>query len=167
MILTWRPVEHGNPQGFVVEIDDGNGGRFTKVYSGNKSRCTVGGLQFDSTYRARVRAYSSAGESLSSDVVYLGTPAGKTRWVSSTYMSHVPTMYSIHGVSSESSIVCIQYFTRCHLSPLLSVFTLFHRSPGGALVSRSRDHGFNFQPESQNVYKSKYKKVGVLPIWIV
>ena len=79
MILTWRPVEHGNPQGFVVEIDDGNGGRFTKVYSGNKSRCTVGRLQFDSTYRARVRAYSSAGESLSSDVVYLGTPAGKTR----------------------------------------------------------------------------------------
>ena len=79
MILTWRPVEHGNPQGFVVEIDDGNGGRFTEVYSGNKSRCTVGGLQFDSTYRARVRAYSSAGESLSSDVVYLGTPAGKTR----------------------------------------------------------------------------------------
>ena len=78
MILAWRPVKHGNPQGFVVEIDNGSGGNFTEVYSGNKTRCTVSGLQFDSTYRARVRAYSSAGESQTSDVVYLGTPDGKT-----------------------------------------------------------------------------------------
>ena len=76
MILTWRPVQHGNPQSFVVEIDDGCGGNFTEVYSGNETRCTVSGLQFDSTYRARVRAHSSAGESQSSDVVYLGTADG-------------------------------------------------------------------------------------------
>lgn len=77
MVLTWRPLKHGNPQGFVVEIDDGNRGNFVEVYSGHKTRCTVSGLQFGSTYRARVKAYSNAGESQSSDVVYLGTPDGK------------------------------------------------------------------------------------------
>ena len=77
MVLTWRPVQHGNPQSFVVEIDDGCGGNFTEVYRGNETQCTVSGLQFDSTYRARVRAHSSAGESQSSDVVYLGTADGK------------------------------------------------------------------------------------------
>lgn len=77
MTLTWRPIKHGNPQGFVVEIDDGCGGQFTEVYSGNKTRCTVSGLQFDSTYKARVRAYSSTGQSQSSDVVYIGTPDDK------------------------------------------------------------------------------------------
>jgi tripartite motif-containing protein 9/67 len=104
MILAWRPVKHGNPQGFVVEIDDGCGGDFTEVYSGKKTSCTVSGLQFDSTYRARIRAYSSAGESQSSDVVYLGTPDGKNLPGRGEGVEHPVTCVCDFSIKSISSI---------------------------------------------------------------
>lgn len=64
------------PDGYLIEIDDGMGGAFEVVYETEKSFCSLGGLQFHSTYRARVRAYNKAGEGVPSDVVYLTTPEG-------------------------------------------------------------------------------------------
>lgn len=61
----------------MVELDDGSGGNFIEVYRGNSLECTVQGLQFDSTYRARVKGVNTAGEGAPSDEVYLTTSDSK------------------------------------------------------------------------------------------
>ena len=69
-------IDKSCPDGYLVEIDDGIGGAFQVVYETEKSFCSLGGLQFHSTYRARVRAYNRVGEGVPSEVVYLTTPEG-------------------------------------------------------------------------------------------
>ena len=62
---------------YVIEVDDGMNGEFQEVHRTSQPHCTLGGLQFDSTYRARVCATNKAGDSGPSDVIYLNTPKGK------------------------------------------------------------------------------------------
>ena len=64
-------------EGYIVELDDGGGGKFVEVYSGKSHDCNVAGLQFDSTYRARVRSYNKAGQGAASDEIYLTTSERK------------------------------------------------------------------------------------------
>ena len=61
---------------FAVEVDDGMGGKYQDVHHTEEMTCTLGGLQFCSTYRARIRAINSSGTSEPSEVIYLTTPAG-------------------------------------------------------------------------------------------
>ena len=62
----------------MVEVDDGaSSGNYLEVYRGNCLECTVSGLQFNSTYRARVKGFNKAGEGAPSDEVYLTTSDGK------------------------------------------------------------------------------------------
>ena len=75
--LSWKPNQHSCVDGFVVEVDDGRGGPFMGVYRGNSLECTVTGLQFDSTYRARVRGYNKSGQGPPSNEIYLTTSDGK------------------------------------------------------------------------------------------
>ncbi|TSL47529.1 E3 ubiquitin-protein ligase TRIM9 [Bagarius yarrelli] len=73
--LAWRlnmpqslPVE-----GYILELDDGNGGQYREVYVGKETVCTVDGLHFNSSYNARVKAYNSLGVGAYSKTVILKT----------------------------------------------------------------------------------------------
>ncbi len=77
IVLSWKMSDKSVPDGYTIEIDDGLGGPFDVVHETDKLFCSLGGLQFHSTYRARVKAFNRAGEGLPSEVVYLTTPDGK------------------------------------------------------------------------------------------
>ena len=88
--LSWRPrIKQSCVDGYVVEIDDGTSSgkedNFQEVYRGSCLECTVSGLQFNSTYRARVKGFNKAGEGAPSDEVYLTTSDGKKKIEIVTY----------------------------------------------------------------------------------
>ena len=93
-------VDKSCPDGYLVEIDDGVGGAFEVVYETDKSFCSLGGLQFHSTYRARVRAFNRVGEGTPSEVVYLTTPEGMLMMILHKSFIVLVTFYHTHVYSS-------------------------------------------------------------------
>ncbi|XP_035473678.2 E3 ubiquitin-protein ligase TRIM9 isoform X1 [Scophthalmus maximus] len=73
--LAWRvAAPAGSPiEGYILELDDGNGGQYREVYVGKETVCTVDGLHFNSSYNARVKAYSAIGVGPYSKTVVLKT----------------------------------------------------------------------------------------------
>ncbi|MED6234552.1 E3 ubiquitin-protein ligase trim9 [Ataeniobius toweri] len=61
--LSWKqpPLSTIIVEGYILELDDGNGGPFREVYVGTETICTVDGLHFNSTYKSRVKAFNSSG----------------------------------------------------------------------------------------------------------
>ncbi|XP_052468631.1 E3 ubiquitin-protein ligase TRIM9 isoform X3 [Carassius gibelio] len=61
--LSWKqpPLSNIAVDGYILELDDGNGGQFREVYVGTEMICTVDGLHFNSAYKSRVKAYNSSG----------------------------------------------------------------------------------------------------------
>ncbi|XP_054893972.1 E3 ubiquitin-protein ligase TRIM9 isoform X3 [Poeciliopsis prolifica] len=61
--LSWKqpPLSTIAVEGYILELDDGNGGPFREVYVGTETICTVDGLHFNSTYKSRVKAFNSSG----------------------------------------------------------------------------------------------------------
>ncbi|CAG13222.1 unnamed protein product, partial [Tetraodon nigroviridis] len=61
--LSWKqpPLSTIAVEGYILELDDGNGGPFREVYVGTETICTVDGLHFHSTYKSRVKAFNGSG----------------------------------------------------------------------------------------------------------
>nr|KAF6267774.1 tripartite motif containing 67 [Pipistrellus kuhlii] len=73
--LAWRlpPFTHSPVDGYILELDDGDGGQFREVYVGKETLCTIDGLHFNSTYNARVKAFNASGVGPYSKTVVLET----------------------------------------------------------------------------------------------
>ncbi|KAL7388708.1 hypothetical protein ABVT39_019283 [Epinephelus coioides] len=73
--LAWRvTAPPASPiEGYILELDDGNGGQYREVYVGKETVCTVDGLHFNSSYNARVKAYNAIGVGPYSKTVVLKT----------------------------------------------------------------------------------------------
>ncbi|XP_077180211.1 E3 ubiquitin-protein ligase TRIM9 isoform X5 [Paroedura picta] len=73
--LSWKqpPLSTVQVDGYILELDDGNGGQFREVYVGKETMCTVDGLHFNSTYSARVKAFNKTGVSPYSKTLVLQT----------------------------------------------------------------------------------------------
>ncbi|XP_069806975.1 E3 ubiquitin-protein ligase TRIM9 isoform X3 [Dendropsophus ebraccatus] len=76
--LSWKqpPLSVVQAEGYILELDDGNGGQFREVFVGKETMCTVDGLHFNSTYNARVKAFNKAGVSMYSKTLILQTSEG-------------------------------------------------------------------------------------------
>ena len=53
-------------------------GIFQEVYSGLETTCSVDGLHFGASYKARVKAFNSVGDVSYSDVVSFTIPKGSS-----------------------------------------------------------------------------------------
>ncbi|XP_056261081.1 E3 ubiquitin-protein ligase TRIM9 isoform X1 [Seriola aureovittata] len=73
--LAWRVTASpgSSIEGYILELDDGNGGQYREVYVGKETVCTVDGLHFNSAYNARVKAYNAIGVGPYSKTVVLKT----------------------------------------------------------------------------------------------
>ncbi|KAF6133470.1 tripartite motif containing 9 [Phyllostomus discolor] len=76
--LSWKqpPLSTVPAEGYILELDDGNGGQFREVYVGKETMCTVDGLHFNSTYNARIKAFNKTGVSQYSKTLVLQTSEG-------------------------------------------------------------------------------------------
>nr|XP_033808884.1 E3 ubiquitin-protein ligase TRIM9 isoform X1 [Geotrypetes seraphini] len=76
--LSWKqpPLSAVLVEGYILELDDGNGGQFREVFVGKETMCTVDGLHFNSTYNARVKGFNKAGVSQYSKTLVLQTSEG-------------------------------------------------------------------------------------------
>lgn len=83
--VCWTVPDEDFVDGYVLEIDDGDGGDFREVYCGKEDICTVDGLHFDSLYKARVKAFNNYGEGDYSELVCLQTSEGESKgtWIES------------------------------------------------------------------------------------
>ncbi|XP_064484717.1 E3 ubiquitin-protein ligase TRIM9-like isoform X2 [Ornithodoros turicata] len=111
--VAWQPQAGSYVQGYVLELDDGNQGPFREVYCGKETICTVDGLHFNSSYRARVKAFNSTGEGPYSEVISLQT--AEVAWFALDPASRHPDVV----LSNENQTVhCDSYEHRVALATL-------------------------------------------------
>ncbi|KFP24133.1 E3 ubiquitin-protein ligase TRIM9, partial [Colius striatus] len=96
--LAWRmpPLSHNPVDGYILELDDGDGGQFREVYVGKETLCTIDGLHFNSTYNARVKAFNSSGVGPYSKTVIL-----QTSDVSPNQHRHSRTTFPLNAILNQ------------------------------------------------------------------
>uniref|UniRef100_A0A8C2L3H7 Tripartite motif containing 9 n=1 Tax=Cyprinus carpio TaxID=7962 RepID=A0A8C2L3H7_CYPCA len=132
--LSWKqpPLSTIAVDGYILELDDGNGGQFREVYVGTEMICTVDGLHFNSAYKSRVKAYNSSGVGQYSKTLVMQTSESKRCYLTypilllSFFLSFTP----LHFLSS--AFLCLFHFSlslqhSLALSP--SFFLLISVSP--------------------------------------
>ncbi|XP_075469928.1 E3 ubiquitin-protein ligase TRIM9 isoform X3 [Ascaphus truei] len=106
--LSWKqpPLSMVQAEGYILELDDGNGGQFREVFVGKETMCTVDGLHFNSTYNARVKAFNKAGVSLYSKTLVLQTSEGPYPRMSASLAAHlqINTMPTPHEFFQHSAL---------------------------------------------------------------
>ncbi|KPP73723.1 tripartite motif-containing protein 67-like [Scleropages formosus] len=112
--LAWRiPVPCASAvEGYVLELDDGNGGQYRvstpqapEVYVGKETVCTVDGLHFNSSYNARVKAYSALGVGPYSKTVVLKTSDAPLRSLLALLLSPAVAWFAFDPNSAHRDIV--------------------------------------------------------------
>uniref|UniRef100_A0A8C3PM41 E3 ubiquitin-protein ligase TRIM9 n=1 Tax=Calidris pygmaea TaxID=425635 RepID=A0A8C3PM41_9CHAR len=107
--LSWKqpPLSTVQVEGYILELDDGNGGQFREVYVGKETMCTVDGLHFNSTYSARVKAFNKTGVSPYSKTLVLQT--SEVAWFSFDPSSaHADIIFS----NDNLTVTCNSYDDR-------------------------------------------------------
>ncbi|XP_033918375.1 E3 ubiquitin-protein ligase TRIM9 isoform X1 [Melopsittacus undulatus] len=107
--LSWKqpPLSTVQVEGYILELDDGNGGQFREVYVGKETMCTVDGLHFNSTYSARVKAFNKSGVSPYSKTLVLQT--SEVAWFSFDPASaHADIIFS----NDNLTVTCNSYDDR-------------------------------------------------------
>ncbi|XP_068110870.1 E3 ubiquitin-protein ligase TRIM9 isoform X5 [Hyperolius riggenbachi] len=113
--LSWKqpPVSMVQAEGYILELDDGNGGQFREVFVGKETMCTVDGLHFNSTYNARVKAFNKAGVSQYSKTLVLQTSEGLVPRMSATLAARLqvntmsPPLEYLENSEQESGDTCV------------------------------------------------------------
>ncbi|KAM9239580.1 E3 ubiquitin-protein ligase TRIM9 isoform 2-T2 [Leptosomus discolor] len=107
--LSWKqpPLSTVQVEGYILELDDGNGGQFREVYVGKETMCTVDGLHFNSTYSARIKAFNKTGVSPYSKTLVLQT--SEVAWFSFDPASaHADIIFS----NDNLTVTCNSYDDR-------------------------------------------------------
>ncbi|XP_068819722.1 E3 ubiquitin-protein ligase TRIM9 isoform X9 [Capricornis sumatraensis] len=99
--LSWKqpPLSTVPAEGYILELDDGNGGQFREVYVGKETMCTVDGLHFNSTYNARIKAFNKTGVSQYSKTLVLQTSEGCNFETQSTSYSQLVDIKKLLAVA--------------------------------------------------------------------
>ncbi|KAM6068935.1 E3 ubiquitin-protein ligase TRIM9 isoform 5-T5 [Theristicus caerulescens] len=105
--LSWKqpPLSTVQVEGYILELDDGNGGQFREVYVGKETMCTVDGLHFNSTYSARVKAFNKTGVSPYSKTLVLQTSEGCNFETQGTPYSQLVAWFSFDPASAHADII--------------------------------------------------------------
>ncbi|XP_027762452.1 E3 ubiquitin-protein ligase TRIM9 isoform X5 [Empidonax traillii] len=105
--LSWKqpPLSTVQVEGYILELDDGNGGQFREVYVGKETMCTVDGLHFNSTYSARVKAFNKSGVSPYSKTLVLQTSEGCTFDTQGSPYSQLVAWFSFDPSSAHADII--------------------------------------------------------------
>ncbi|XP_030070362.1 E3 ubiquitin-protein ligase TRIM9 isoform X3 [Microcaecilia unicolor] len=107
--LSWKqpPLSAVQVEGYILELDDGNGGQFREVFVGKETMCTVDGLHFNSTYNARVKGFNKAGVSQYSKTLVLQT--SEVAWFAfDTSSAHSDIIFS----NDNLTVTCNSYDDR-------------------------------------------------------
>ncbi|XP_069712905.1 E3 ubiquitin-protein ligase TRIM9 isoform X5 [Phaenicophaeus curvirostris] len=105
--LSWKqpPLSTVQVEGYILELDDGNGGQFREVYVGKETMCTVDGLHFNSTYSARVKAFNKSGVSPYSKTLVLQTSEGCNFETQGSPYSQLVAWFSFDPSSAHADII--------------------------------------------------------------
>ncbi|KAM9014237.1 E3 ubiquitin-protein ligase TRIM9 isoform 5-T5 [Guaruba guarouba] len=105
--LSWKqpPLSTVQVEGYILELDDGNGGQFREVYVGKETMCTVDGLHYNSTYSARVKAFNKTGVSPYSKTLVLQTSEGCNFDIQGTPYSQLVAWFSFDPASAHADII--------------------------------------------------------------
>ncbi|MBN3298747.1 TRIM9 ligase, partial [Amia calva] len=108
--LSWKqpPLSNVQVDGYILELDDGNGGQFREVYVGKETMCTVDGLHFNSTYKSRVKAFNTSGVGQYSKTLVMQTSETFSPFLSPPCIS---AGYTPCELKNLAPVLCVAWFT--------------------------------------------------------